>query len=99
MFRSAARSERAPDVDDIVRDDAQTDPPVHAGVAFISTAIQTVPSFHDTDPALTPGAELCPFLNKRFCCSRLRSGLLVDRFGIHTRVTPFACAPASFFAE
>jgi hypothetical protein len=37
--RSVACGEHAPDVDQIIRDDAQADPPVHAGVPFIATAI------------------------------------------------------------
>ena len=37
--------------------------------------------------------------NQRFFCSRLRSGLLVERFGMHTRLTPLAFAAASFLPE
>jgi hypothetical protein len=97
--RSVACGEHAPDVDHIIRDDAQADPALHAGVPFVSTAIQTMSAFHDTDAPLTPGAPFLPILEPAFLCSRLRSAFLVDRFGMHTRVTPFACAPASFFIE
>jgi hypothetical protein len=37
--------------------------------------------------------------NQRFFCSRLRWGLLLDRLGMHTRLTPIAFAAASFLAE
>src|ERR1022692_1686644 len=46
-----------------------------------------------------PVRHFCPFLNQRFFCVSRRASLLVERFGIETRFTPFSCAAASFFAE
>src|SRR5215468_10461828 len=37
-----------------------------------------------------PVRHFCPLRNQRFFCSRLRSGLLVERLGMQTRLTPFA---------
>ena len=46
-----------------------------------------------------PVRHFWPLRNQRFFCSRLRSMLLLDRLGIHTRLTPMAFAAASFLAE
>src|SRR6266498_3250888 len=46
-----------------------------------------------------PVRHFWPLRNQRFFCSRLRSGLLVERLGIETRLTPIALAAASFLAE
>src|ERR1700724_4225089 len=46
-----------------------------------------------------PVRHFWPLRNQRFFCSRLRSGLLVERLGMQTRLTPSAFAAASFLAE
>ena len=46
-----------------------------------------------------PVRHFWPWRNHRFFCSRLRSELLVERLGMHTRLTPLAFAAASFLAE
>src|SRR6266566_8293729 len=46
-----------------------------------------------------PVRHFWPLRNQRFFCSRLRSMLLLDRLGMHTRLTPMAFAAASFLAE
>ena len=46
-----------------------------------------------------PVRHFWPLRNQRFFCSRLRSGLLVERLGIQTRLTPLALAAASFLPE
>ena len=46
-----------------------------------------------------PVRHFWPLRNQRFFCSRLRSGLLVERLGMHTRLTPLVFAAASFLAE
>jgi hypothetical protein len=46
-----------------------------------------------------PVRHFWPLRNQRFFCSRLRSMLLVERLGMQKRLTPFAFAAASFFAE
>jgi hypothetical protein len=40
-----------------------------------------------------------PLRNQCFFCSRFRSRLLVERLGMHTRLTPSAFAVASFLPE
>src|ERR1700730_17008511 len=49
----------AADVDEVVGDHAETNPALHAGVAFVATAVETMSAFDDADAALTAGA---PFL-------------------------------------
>src|SRR5258707_730628 len=39
-----------------------------------------------------PVRHFWPLRNQRFFCSRLRSGLLVERLGMQTRLTPIAFA-------
>jgi len=39
-----------------------------------------------------PVRHFCPFRNQRFFCSRRRAALLVERLGMHTRLTPLALA-------
>src|SRR6266853_1169922 len=46
-----------------------------------------------------PVRHFWPLRNQRFFCSRLRSGLLVERLGMHTRLTPLAFAATSLLAE
>jgi hypothetical protein len=46
-----------------------------------------------------PVRHFWPLRNQRFFCSRLRSGLLVERLGMQTRLTALAFAAASFLAE
>src|SRR5437764_902781 len=46
-----------------------------------------------------PVRHFWPLRNQRFLCSRLRSGLLVERLGMQTRLTPWTLAAASFLAE
>jgi hypothetical protein len=42
-----------------------------------------------------PVRHFWPLRNQRFFCSRLRSGLLVERLGTQTRLTPLALAAAA----
>src|SRR5438445_7692423 len=46
-----------------------------------------------------PVRHFWPLRNQRFFCSRLRSGFLVERLGMHTRLTPLVRAAASFLLE
>jgi hypothetical protein len=46
-----------------------------------------------------PVRHFCPLRNQRFFCSRLRSGLLVERLGMQTRLTPIVFAVPSFLVE
>ena len=85
------------DIDEIVGNHTEADPTLHSGIAFVLAAVEPVPPLGRADAALAPGP---PFLvNQRFFCSRLRSGLLVERLGMQTRLTPWEFAAASFLAE
>src|SRR5262245_11368861 len=60
VFRSFStfrglKNQNSSDVDQVVRDYAQSNPSLHAIIAAISTAIQTVPSFEYTDPTFAAG--------------------------------------------
>ncbi len=84
---------------EIVGDDSEPDPALHSIVAGIPASVETVATLAHTDAALTPGAPSLVAAEPAFFCSRLRSALLVERFGMQTRLTPLACAAISFLAE
>jgi hypothetical protein len=44
------------DVHEVVRDDAEADPPVHAVFAMVATAVESVSTFEHTDAAFTADA-------------------------------------------
>ena len=46
------------DVDEVIRDDAQTDPTLHAGGPLVAASVQAVTAFEQTDAALAAGAPL-----------------------------------------
>src|SRR5947207_8253575 len=48
----------ATDVDEIVGDDTESDPAVHADVTFVAAAVETVASLDHTDASLTSNAPL-----------------------------------------
>jgi len=50
----------APEVDQVVGDHAQADPPSHALESVIAAARQSMPSFEDADSSLTSGPPLPP---------------------------------------
>jgi hypothetical protein len=58
LLSLAGSGESAADVDQLVADDAQTDPTLHAGLSFVATAIQSVASLEQTDAAFASGAPL-----------------------------------------
>ena len=51
--------ESAADVDHVVGDDAEADPALHSGKAFVAATSEPVPSLDDADASLAPGS---PFL-------------------------------------
>ena len=72
---------------------------LHPGIAFVSAAVEPVPPL---DPLMRPShpvRHFCPLRNQRFFCSHLRSGLLVERVGVLTRLTPITFAVSSFLVE
>jgi hypothetical protein len=89
----------AADVDEIIGDHAEADPALHSGIASVAAAIETVPPLDHADATLTSGAPFLAAAEPALLCSRLRSGLLVERLGMQTRLTPLAFAAASFLAE
>ena len=48
----------AGDVDDVVGDHAEPNPAPHSIIAFVTAAIETVPSLGDADASLASGAPL-----------------------------------------
>ena len=71
----------------------------HAAITFVSAAAESVSTFDDADAALASGPPFLAVAEPGFLRSRLRTALLVERLGMHTRLTPFALAATSFFAE
>ena len=45
-----------PDVDQVIGDDAEANPAVHADIALVAAAVKAVSPFCDADAALTTGA-------------------------------------------
>src|SRR5215471_11435633 len=82
----------ATDVDDGIADDAEANPALHSGKSLVAATAEAVSPFGDADAPFAAGAPLLPLRNQRFFCSRLRSGLLVERLGMQTRLMPFAFA-------
>ena len=56
------RRQMPPDVDQVVCDHAQSDPPSHAQESVIATARQSMAAFENTDPSFTSGPPLLPLL-------------------------------------
>ncbi len=79
----------ATDVDEVVGDDAEADPAVHADIALVAAAREAVSPFDNAMRPSHPVRHFWPSRNQRFLCSRLRSRLLVERLGMQTRLTPF----------
>src|SRR5215471_19821772 len=84
---------------EIVGDHAESDPTLHSIVALISTAIEAIAPLDHADASFASGAPFLAVAEPTLLCSRLRSGLLLERLGMHTRLTPIAFAAASFLAE
>ena len=97
----------AADVEEVVGDHPEADPALHSGIppglrrGRLLSRLRLSPCRRLTTlmrPS-QPVGHFWPLRNQRFFCSGLRSGLLVERLGMQTRVTPVAFAAASFFAE
>jgi len=56
---SRALMQRLADVDEVVGDDAEPDPALHAGLSPIAAAGEAAPALDDADASLAPGT---PFL-------------------------------------
>ena len=89
----------AADVDQVVGNHPEADPALDSGIPLVPAAIEAMPSFDHADASSQAVRHFWPLRNQRFFCSRLRSGLLVERLGMQTRLTPLAFAAASFLAE
>ena len=76
MSGASPSREHAPDVDQIVRKDAQPDPAFHAVGTFVAAAVQSVSSLHDADPAFTPGPPPLPVFEPAFLLFPLARGAL-----------------------
>src|SRR6516164_9273481 len=82
----------AADVDEIIGDHAEPDPTLHPIFAFVATTIEPVSSLRHADAALASGTPFLTVAEPALLCSRRRSALLVERLGMHTRLTPLAFA-------
>jgi hypothetical protein len=51
--------QRCPDVDEVVSEDAEPDPSLHAGVTFVATARESVAALQQTDPTGAIGVPAC----------------------------------------
>ena len=49
-------SQGAADGDEVVGDDAEADPALHAGIAFVAAAVEAMAAFDHADAALAAGA-------------------------------------------
>ena len=85
--------DRATNIDEVVGKHPKSDPAFDADIAAISAAVETMPPLGDADAPLAAGA---PFLAVAEPTLLL---LAVERFGMHTRLTPLAFAAASFLLE
>jgi hypothetical protein len=81
-FRSGSLTHHPTRVDEIVANHAEGNPTLHSGVGFVPAATLIRPSH--------PVRHFWPSRNQRSFCSRLRWGLLLNRLGMHTRLTPIA---------
>ena len=98
-LRGSSSADDATDVDEIIGDHAEADPTLHSELALVAGAAEPVSTLDHADASFASGAPFRPLRNQRFFCSRLRSGLLLDRLGTHTRLMPIAFAAASFPPE
>jgi hypothetical protein len=53
------RGECVTDVDQVIGDDAQADPALNAGQAFVATAVQAMTALEETDPGTGPPRRDC----------------------------------------
>ena len=86
----------AADVDQVVGNHPEADPALDSGIALVPAAVESMPSFDHAYATLAAGPPFLAVAEPTLLCSRLRSGLLVERLGMQTRL---AFAAASFLAE
>lgn len=56
----------SPDVDEIIRDHAQSDPPLHSVHALIAAAVETVPPFQHANASFAAGSPLLSLFEPAF---------------------------------
>src|SRR5437879_263081 len=66
----------ATDVDQVVGDDAQADPTLHAVGSFVAGSVQSMTSFQEADPDLAPGSPPLGMAEPAFPLKRLALGAL-----------------------
>src|SRR5262249_19529247 len=95
-------SDRAADVDEVVRDDPESDPALHAVVATITATLEPMPTLADADASLASGTPSLPVAEPTLLLLMLAAGTLgsvvgnahaLDTFGfcrglVLTRIEP-----------
>src|SRR6516164_8776553 len=83
----------------VVGNHPEADPALHSGTPLYRLRLSPCRRLTTLMRPSHPVRHFWPLRNQRFFCSRLRSGLLVERLGMQTRLTPFAFTAISFLAE
>ena len=65
------------DVDQVVGDDAQPDPALDAGHAFVATTVQAMASLEKTDTTFTAGAPFLRVAEPAFLLESLAAGMTI----------------------
>ena len=91
--------ECAADVDEIVGDDAEPDPPFHSGLALVAATVKAVSAFGDADAALASGAPFLAVAEPALLLLASAFGTLGGTVGDEMRLTPLDFAAASFLLE
>ena len=94
-----ARLQESGGVHQIVGDDSEADPAIHAVGASIATAAKSMSSFEHTDAPFAPDAPALRRRNQRWCSWARRAGDVEPRRGRITRRTPRSRAACSLLAE
>src|SRR5271167_2970187 len=86
-------------VEEIVGDDSEPDPTLHSGLTLVAAAAEPVSPLEHADASLASGPPFPAVAETALLLFAFASGLLVERLGMQTRLTPFAFTATSFLAE
>ena len=96
-------SEEAADVDEVVSDDLESDPALHAVVATIAATLQPMPTLADADASLASGTPSLPVAEPTLLLLTLAAGALgavvgnadpLDTFGFCRGLVPAGMEPS-----
>jgi hypothetical protein len=85
--------------DEIIADHAESNPALDATLTLVPAAVKAVAALHHANASFTASPPFLPVAEPALLLFRLRSALLVLRWGTQTRLTPFSCAVFSLLAE